>query len=775
MAENDIKTKIVLEGEKEYKQALKDANRELKTLKSELKAETAELGKNATAQEKNAVKVKNLQKQIAEQEKIVKTYRKALEEVKEKYGDNAEEVSKWEQKLNNARTTLANMKNDLEGVGDGFKTMQQDANMATVASRSAAEAIGSLGDIGGTISDSIEGIFTGMLSALRDTIGEVWSLIADTAAKANNWTDLASYYGTTAAEVERMNKAIEWTQGNFGDFTNLLNQLSWGGKGKKITEWFNVSDANYENKLEYAMAVLQEMQEMQNKDPNKLGDAMEDIFGAKKSQQIMWFVSNLDKLKENLQTYDENGFGIGEDGLSTLNDVWFTLGEIEGKWNDLKQRFAAGFGNVTLDITTKVSGTLDALSRYFDADDPKEREEALNDVKENIIGIFTNIRDAIQEGIGIVDEIANEFKDSDDPMVKTIGNLMGGLADALEWFTVDNMHNTVTALEILAGFWIAGKGLQLASTVAELAANIRTLSFFKLIGGAAGGGLGTMGETVGTTAGNSFLSVLRQGLPGVMGAALIAAGFSWAADQRKNHREEVRGTEEYLEKQTGSANNLLLDYILAQKELEGVDIVNATPELAEKLTQRVADAYNALLAHENGEEALKAYSDWRQEKSYGNMDWIVPDYMEEEETVNLDERSAEAIAEAIQDWWDAQRNAENGLEDQDEAWRALDWMQEVLGDRFGDVYDSIIKHLDEMDRDQQLGLEDIPANWWLHGDDKGEGITNENLTAFNKLPGEMKKAVKEGVSGIRVYMDGRVVGGIVADEVSRQIAAQIGG
>ena len=55
---NDIKQKIVLEGEQQYKNAIKDAQRNLKTLRSELKAETAELGANATAQEKNAAKIK---------------------------------------------------------------------------------------------------------------------------------------------------------------------------------------------------------------------------------------------------------------------------------------------------------------------------------------------------------------------------------------------------------------------------------------------------------------------------------------------------------------------------------------------------------------------------------------------------------------------------------------------------------------------------------------------------------------------------------------------
>ena len=66
MADKDIKQRIVLEGEKEYSAAIKEAQRNLKTLQTALKAETAELGKNATEQQKNQVKVKSLKAQNAE-------------------------------------------------------------------------------------------------------------------------------------------------------------------------------------------------------------------------------------------------------------------------------------------------------------------------------------------------------------------------------------------------------------------------------------------------------------------------------------------------------------------------------------------------------------------------------------------------------------------------------------------------------------------------------------------------------------------------------------
>ena len=123
----EIKQKIVLSGEKEYSQALKDAQRNLKTLQTALKAETAELGANASAQDKARVKAASLKEQIAEQEKVVATLSAALGEVKEKYSDNEAEVARWEQKLNNARATLAGMKNDLAGTGEGFQAAEKGA------------------------------------------------------------------------------------------------------------------------------------------------------------------------------------------------------------------------------------------------------------------------------------------------------------------------------------------------------------------------------------------------------------------------------------------------------------------------------------------------------------------------------------------------------------------------------------------------------------------------------------------------------------------------
>ena len=93
--------------------------------------------------------------------------------------------------------------------------------------------------------------------------------------------------------------------------------------------------------------------------------------------------------------------------------------------------------------------------------------------------------------------------------------------------------------------------------------------------------------------------------------------------------------------------------------------------------------------------------------------------------------------------------------------------------RRGEAQVSVMQHLDELE-ERQMQLEDIPSEWWLHGSDSGEGITNENLTAFNSLPGKMEKAVAKAVGGIRVYLDGQAVGYLVTPYVSQNIALDIG-
>ena len=221
------------------------------------------------------------------------------------------------------------------------------------------------------------------------------------------------------------------------------------------------------------------------------------------------------------------------------------------------------------------------------------------------------------------------------------------ITDMLQWL-VDNKDDVKNALIVIGGGFGLLKLAEHAANLIKLKEGLKTLGLF---GGAGGGGMGGVGPTIGAEAGSSFLSALKEGLPGVMGASLIAAGFAWAAGQRNNNPEAVRGTEANLVAQTGNADSLLADYILAQKAMQDIDIVNAAYEEVEALQNRIDETRAALLANEHGAEALSSYSDWRQEHSYGNMDWVLPESLQ---------RMTE-VAETLAGTTDEQNQTNNSL------------------------------------------------------------------------------------------------------------------
>ena len=122
----------------------------------------------------------------------------------------------------------------------------------------------------------------------------------------------------------------------------------------------------------------------------------------------------------------------------------------------------------------------------------------------------------------------------------------------------------------------------------------------------------------------------------------------------------------------------------------------------------------------------------------------------------------------LEEYWDLLRTGELY-----KAGKAEDQLQELFSNET-DMLDKLMDMIDILQNDHVLRDElDLPANWWLHGNDTGEGITNENLTAFNNLPSKMEKAVAKAVSGIRVSIDGRTAGQILAPYVSESIASNI--
>lgn len=736
MAGKEIKQTIRLDGEREYSQAIREAQRNLRTLRSELKAETAELGSNATAQQKNEARAKSLKAQIAEQEKVVETLKKALAEAKRDYSDNEDVVQKWEQKLNEARTTLANMQNGLADTENAMRGVSGATAEGVTATKSFADALGSIATVGESVSSAIEDIFTGLISTVSDTIVELWDLIGETAAKADRYSDIAGYWNTNAATIEKYARSVESTGKNFEDLEAIVNHIVLGGKGKDIAEMLGVSDVNYEDQWEYAMAVMDRMYELRQSG-NVPDNMWETIFGAKKATKAMDVLNAWGQIKEGLTTFnaDEGGFGMGSEDLQTMNDLYVQITTIEQKWVALKDQMAAGFGRITADLTVNVSGGLDALNEYMNADSEEEREAALEKFRQNIEEFFRKVGEAIPEALEELSKVGEELSNSDDPVVAAVGNLLKSLTDAFQWI-IDNQDKVKVALEAIFGFWFLAKLAAIGGKLATIVAQIETIKAFKgwSAGGAAASGAGNAAASGGGSAavsGGGFLAGLK-GLPMSMGMA-------------------------------GGAGTVLPLAALLAGGYGGVKLIQAN--LNDELL-------NAVYGDGSGEDGLlgsMSQESWRRAFEYFRI------YSDSEQTgteAAFDAR--DSLVESIEsDGIDLSEQAvsllenifENRLNETDP-----DGMIAAIEQRYPDFFeedatwtDAATAVTDSIDR--LVGANQTGAQ---------TGITGEDMGFFKGLPGLMRQALLGRISGIKVVMDGVEVGHLVAPTVSRDIAQTVG-
>lgn len=111
---SDIGVKLGVEGEREFKSALKDINTNLKTLGTEMKAVTSVFDKNDTSVENLAGQNQVLNKQIDEQKNKLDLLKGKLAESAAEYGENDAKTQKWQQAVNLATADLNKMERQLD-------------------------------------------------------------------------------------------------------------------------------------------------------------------------------------------------------------------------------------------------------------------------------------------------------------------------------------------------------------------------------------------------------------------------------------------------------------------------------------------------------------------------------------------------------------------------------------------------------------------------------------------------------------------------------------
>ena len=165
---SEIRNKIVLEGEAQYKKAMADINRTLKENKSELKAASLEYANAGESMVAMYGYGDALERTLETQTQALEAMHAQLEKVESAYGENSREAVELRTKINNrraetAKTTaeLNNFRDRLDATGDAGQEMGQDV-------AGAAESLARVGDA----AEEARGDVDGLNRSLADAMGE---------------------------------------------------------------------------------------------------------------------------------------------------------------------------------------------------------------------------------------------------------------------------------------------------------------------------------------------------------------------------------------------------------------------------------------------------------------------------------------------------------------------------------------------------------------------------------------------------------------------------
>lgn len=763
---DEIKQKIVLEGEKEYSAALKDANRTLKTLRSELKAETAELGANATAQQKNETKVRSLRKQIEQQEKIVATLKNALKEVKEKYGDNSDEVAKWEQKLNNARFTLADMNNKLEQTqqdlkknADAVKESGEAYDEATDKATEFANATDAAGATANAVTfSSVMGAADRLTDKLRGAIDFItqvgkaaWGWMSDSGAWADELNTQSQKWGIDKETLQGWRYAATFIDTDVETiakaFTKLTNRSD--STNKKLKELKIVADKGVGAK-DLFWEVIEAMEGM---DDVARENAANEIFGKSFQDLLPLIKAGREEWDAYVEEAQEKGYILSDeqvDQLGTFDDANMRLqASFEAMKNTVASQLAPAF-------TTIADSLADLINSFTEWSKTEEGQKTLADLgdaidklvssfvgEQNFTGIVEGAAGAIRNLTGALDWINTNWSTVETGL-KAIGLGFAGITVGKE---------VLSALMLIKGInWLTvGKGLNGGNQSTPTTAPTPTAAPTSSPGAISTWVTNAMGKAG---------ALLSKVSPFMMNNGAIV--YDWFKNQTNTGRamrdggDVLEGAKQDLAEKTEEIANNAATFL---DDWKGVgDEILKTPIMQGALKQG-SKLYN------DARDGLAQF--WEDLTRY-------EEYTPGEEQAITGFRFSPEQIEAAQQYWDEYRSGGDGGE-------GLDKLTDLIPDE--DVFNALLDKIENFAGINET-IEDLPAQWFddvldavSWEENSGDQLSSEDVSGFAALPEQIKQFAKagivEGASGLSITMDGYSVGQVTAPYVSQIIASQM--
>lgn len=422
----DIGPKIGIDGEKEFRDALKACQAQLKTLGSEMKAVTAEFQDNASSMEALSAKSSVLNKSIAANDEQMRVLTAQydrqrsslddlaaeLEAVKQEYGETSKEVgaaqnaynrqyqalASTENAMNKTRASTANLKkqlSDLETGVDDVGSAMDEAGQKTL----------SLGDIlkANLLSDAI-------MAGIKAVASGIKSLVSGAVESYGEYEQLVggveTLFGTSAQKVQDYASSAYKTAGlSANEYMETVTSFSasllqsMGNDTEAAAEKANLAITDMSdnaNKMGTDMSSIQNAYQGFAKQNYTMLDNLKLGYGGTKEemQRLIDDANALNAAQGNYTNYSIESYADIVDAIHTVQTEMGITGTtaleasttIEGSINGMKSAYAnfvTGLGDQNADI-----GAL-----------TEQLIESAGTVAENVLPVIENVVESIGQTV----------------------------------------------------------------------------------------------------------------------------------------------------------------------------------------------------------------------------------------------------------------------------------------------------------------------------------------------------------------------------------------
>ena len=250
--ENQIKHKIVISGEQEYKRAMREMGTSLKEAKSEVKATAAEMDAQGKSVEGLTAQMKALENQRQKEADMLREMQRHLEAVVAATGEESDEAVKLRTRINAMRTEIAQTSSQMAKLTGELDEAKEAAE--GLGGSGAANGIKGLGAAAESAEGDMDGIL-GKLSTLGQgfTIGiganlgsGVADIIKDAVATAitEGWNDAVEH----RIEYNQIGVKTGTAGTGLNDYmASQLDRLKVTNPNRNATEWIDALAAAYTN------------------------------------------------------------------------------------------------------------------------------------------------------------------------------------------------------------------------------------------------------------------------------------------------------------------------------------------------------------------------------------------------------------------------------------------------------------------------------------------------------------------------------------------------